>query len=308
MDGIVVIVIIVLTGENGYEVHQALRQLMAEFDGTPERFDGDTLELRQLPDLLMGTSLFAEKRLVIIRELAANKAVWDALPEWLGRVNDDIRLVLVEPKLDKRTKTYKALQKVANIIEHKPWTERDQTLAEKWVAEQAKVRDIKLAPADVRLLVARIGVDQWQLGQALDKLGVLDDVTDEVIREVIEARPIENVFELFETALGGDKGRLAEILATLQVSEDPYMLLGLLSGQAFQLAALAVARPDDEVARDFGVHPYVLSRLRPYANQRGVGGARAIIALFAEADDAMKSSVDPWVAITQVLFAVAETS
>lgn len=299
--------ITVLTGENSYELRQTLQRVMAEFGGTPERFDGDTLELRQLPDVFMGMSLFAEKRLVIIRELATNKTVWEVLPEWLGRVSDDVRLVLVEPKLDKRTKTYKALQKVAEIIEHKPWTERDQASAEKWLTGQAEARGITLESTGARLLVARVGVDQWLLAQALDKLAVFDQVTDEVIRDVIEARPSESVFELFEMALKGDKKRVAEILATLQLSEDPYMLFGLLSGQAFQLAALTVARPGDEIARDVGVHPYVLSRLRPYADQRGAAGARTIIALFARADDAMKSSVDPWVAITQVVFAVAET-
>ena len=295
-----------LVGENSFEIEQTLKRLGAEFDGAIEKRDGAGLELYQLADLLTGTSLFSQKRLVIIRDLSDNKTVWEKLPDWLDRVSDDVQLVLAETKLDKRTKTYKSLQKTVNIIEHKPWTDRDQGQAERWATEQAKALGIDVPPSLMCVLVARVGVDQWQLSQALDKLRVLDTVTEEVLRDVIEAHPTESVFELFETALQGDTVRLRDILSALQRTEDPYMLFGLLSGQAFQLAALAVAREGDDVARDFGVHPYALSRLRPYAATRGSLGAQSIIATFARADDAMKSSVDPWIAIDQALFALAE--
>lgn len=296
--------ITLLMGENSYEVDHELRRLAAAFDGVAEKVDGAELALRQLPDLLMGTSLFSNKRLVMIRGIAQNKSVWETLPDWLGRLNDDIHLVLVEAKPDKRTKTYKALQKVAEVREYKPWGERDQPQAVKWLGEQAAERQIKLSPDVARLLVARVGVNQWQLSQALDKLSTFEAVTEEVVREVIDANPAENVFELFETALKGDTDHLRTLLDVLEVTEDPYMLFGLLSGQAFQLAALAVAREGDDVAKDFGVHPFVVSKLRPYAVQRQAAGARRIVASFAEADAAMKtSSLEPWVAIRRVLLA-----
>lgn len=305
--GILVTVITLIVGENSYEVQQTLRQLTAEFDGTPEKIDGETLELRHLPDVLMGASLFASKRLVMIRDLSDNKELWDKLPDWIERMDDDIHLVLIEAKPDKRTKTYKTLQKNATVMEHKPWTDRDQAQAKQWVVAQAKMRGVTMTPALARLLVARVGVDQWQLAQATQKLSVYDDITEEVIREIIDARPSENVFELFETALKGDADRLRDLLTVLARTEDPYMLFGLLSGQAFQLMALAVAREDNDVAKDFGVHPYALSRLRPHVARRGSSGVRDIVLAFNQADETMKTTaIDPWLAIDQVLFQVAE--
>ena len=297
--------ITLLTGENSYEIHHQLRQLEVALDGTVEKIDGVELELRQLPDLLMGMSLFAEKRLIIIRDLSQNKSIWEVLPEWLERLSDDVQLVLVETTVDKRTKTYKALQKAADVYEYQLWSDRDTAKAESWVGQQATERGIKLAPALVRFLVARVGVDQWQLSHALDKLGVLDEVTEEVIRTTIDARPSENVFELFQTALKGDRERVQSMTQTLAQTEDPYRLFGLLSGQAFQLAALGVAHTDDNVAKDFGIHPYAVSRLRPYAKQRH---ARETIEIFCEADETMKTSaVDPWLVIEQALLKVATT-
>lgn len=299
--------ITLLVGENSFEVEQKLQQLVAESDGVPEKFDGSELELRQLPDLLMGVSLFAEKRLIIIRGLGANKQTWEALPEWLERMSDDIHLVLVEAKPDKRTKSWKALQKAADTYEFKSWTERDHHAAEAWVSMQASQRNISLTSDVARLLVARIGVDQWQLSQALEKLSVFDEITEALVTEHIEASPHENVFMVFETALKGDVSRVQEMVKTLRLGKDPYQLFGLLAGQAFQLAALATASENDDVARDIGAHPFVLSKLRAYATARGVAGARNIVEAFATADDTMKTSaVDPWLVIEQTLLRVAE--
>ena len=296
-------------GENTYEAHHHLKQLEDEFDGTAERVDSVELELHQLPDLLAGVSLFSQKRLVIIRDLSENKAVWDKVPDWIDRMSDDIHLVIVETKPDKRTKTYKALKKAAQVVEYTSWTERDQAQAEKWLMEKAGEQNVALSPSLSSMIVARVGVDQWQLAQALDKLQVFDEIDESLIRQVIEARPSESVFELFETALKGDIARLQEPIATLRATEDPYMLFGLLSGQALQLAGLALSREGDDVAKDLGVHPYALSRLRPYAVKRGAKGAKAIVALFAEADEAMKTSpIDPWLAIEHVLFGIAAQS
>ena len=301
--------ITLLMGENSYEIHQRLRQLEAEFQDTVERIDGAELELHNLSDLISGTSLFHQKRMIVIRDLSSNKTLWEKLPDWLDRTSDDIHLVIVEPKPDKRTKTYKALQKSANVLEYKPWSERDDAQAAKWIMTEAEARTLALTPALARLLVARVGVDQWQLTQALDKLLATGEVTEDVITNVIDARPSENVFDLFETALKGDTGRLRELLAVLSATEDPYMLFGLLSGQAFQLMALALARDEQDVANDFGVHPYALSRMRPYARQRGSAGAREVLLAFNQADEAIKTSyVDPWTVIEQVLFTVAAPS
>jgi DNA polymerase-3 subunit delta len=300
--------ITVLTGENSFEIQQALRVYARAFDGTAEYIDGTELELKQLPDLLMGATLFANKRLVIIKQLSDNKAIWPELSDWLPRVSDDIHLILVEAKPDKRTKSYKDLIKAATVTEFKPWTERDTAKAEQWVAGEAKVLSCEIDQASIRTLVQRVGPDQWLLYQALQKLSVLDRVTPEVIAEVIEANPVENVFDLFESALRGNTAKVGHMIKTLELTEDPYRLFGLLSGQAFQLAALAVAgdKSSSEVAKDLGVHPYGLGKLTTYARSLGRSGVKKVIAAFAEADTGMKtSSAEPWLLIERALMKVA---
>lgn len=300
--------ITVLSGENSFEVQQALQAIIRAFDGTVERIDGSELDLKQLPDLIMGGTLFADKRLVAIKQLSENKAIWPVFTDWLPRISDDIHLVLVEPKLDKRTKTYKDLQKVATMTDYPAWSERDIAKAEQWVAGEAKTLGCDMDNACVRLLVNRVGPDQWLLHQALQKLAVLDYITVDVITEIIEANPVENVFDLFESALRGNAVKVKQMIETLELSEDPYRLFGLLSGQAFQLAALAAAgdKPSAEVAKDLGVHPYGLSKLTTYARKLGRPGAKRVIAAFVEADAGMKSSAtEPWLLIERALIKTA---
>lgn len=300
----------IIVGENSFENERELSRIVASFEGAPERFDGETLELKQLPDLLMGMSLFATKRLVVIKNMSTNKSLWNSFENWVEKVSEDTHLVLIDAKPDKRTKTYKMLQKSATIYESKVWLERDSNRAEQWVVEEAKALGFALDKKSAHALVLRAGVDQWVLWQALQKLAVLNGVTPEVINEIIEPNETENAFQLFEAALKGDMGKVKRMLTVLEKTEEPYRLLGLLSGQAFQLAILGVSEaPPATVASDLGVHPFVLSKLSPFSKQLGRGGVKRVVAVFAEADTAMKTQGhDPWLLIERALLKIVKTA
>jgi DNA polymerase III delta subunit len=299
--------ITLLIGENSFENERKLREIQSQFDGVSEIVDGAEIELKQLPDLLMGATLFASSRLVIMKRLSENKTLWNGFESWIPRVSDDIHLVIVEPKPDKRTKTFKELQKAANVHDAQAWTERDTSKAEQWVTKEAQLLGFSLDKKSAQVLVSRVGADQWQLYRALEKLAVVDEVNPTVIEELIEANPLENVFNLFEAALRGDALKVKHMIETLELTEDAYRLFGLLSGQAFQLAALSVSeKPSAEVAKDLGAHPFALSKLAPHAKKLGKGGARKVITIFAEADSGMKTSAgDPWLLLERALIKVA---
>jgi len=133
-------------------------------------------------------------------------------------------------------------------------------------------------------------------------LALVDTITDDLIELIIDATPSENVFNLFDAALRGDRAKVAQMIHTLELTEDPYRLFALLSGQAFQLAALAVSDSSDSVANDLGVNPYTVSKLSSAAKKLGRSGARKVIRSFAQADDDIKlSRAEPWVLIERAL-------
>jgi DNA polymerase III delta subunit len=298
--------ITLLTGDNSFELREALRAIVGDFNGTPERVDGGSLELRQLPDLLMGGTLFAEKRLVIISGLSSNTSLWQKLPEWLPRVSDDVHLVLVDEKPDKRTASYKAVKAAAQVQEFPAWTDRDQQKAEQWLETRVKARGLNWDKRIIRHIVGRVGVDQWLLSNALETLSLLDEVTPETINQHVIANDSENIFELFEIALSGNRGALRDILHTLELQQDPYATFALLSSQAFSLAAVTYADDTQNPSKDFAIHPYVASKLERHAKRLGKTAVHRIMKQFAQTDADMKvSKAEPWLLIERLLFDLA---
>ncbi len=295
-----------LVGENSFEIREALKAIEAQFSGTPERIDGTELTLAGLPDLLMGVSLFAAERLVIISNISQSSSLWEKLPDWLPRVNDDIHIVFVDTKPDKRTTSYKALKAAADLKEFPIWSERDTAKAEQWVSERTKTLGAPLDKKMAHHLVERVGLDQWQLAHAIDTLSLLDTVTVEAIDEVIPADLRENIFQLFETALEGKSAQVARMLDTLAMQEDPYALFALLTSQALSLAAVTYADESNNPAKDFAIHPFVASKLTRHGNKLGKQRVAAILELFAQTDADMKrSKAEPWLLIERLLLQVS---
>jgi DNA polymerase-3 subunit delta len=299
--------ITVLTGDNGFGIDHTLRLIVGDFNGIPEKIDGTELELKHLPDLLMGMTLFAQKRLIIIKDLSTNKNLWSDLANWLVRVSEDVHLVLIEPKLDKRTKTYKELQKVSKIVESKLFTDRDTNQVEKWAIDESLIIGFTLDKKSAQALVTQVGIDQWLLYHALEKLAVVDVITPAIINELIEANPTESVFNLFDAAMKKDPETVSHMIRILSVKEDPYRLFGLMSGQAFQLLALFTSdKRESEVAKDLGVHPYALSKLSPYSRSLEQGKMKRVMDAFLEADEGLKtSSNEPWLLLERALMKIS---
>ena len=290
--------IILLTGDNIYEIDQELARVVAGSESEAERLDADTLEPRQLTDILSGLSLFSSERLVIMKRASENSALWEALGE-RADTETDTTLVLVEPKVDKRTKTYKTLAKYVDVRTFMAWGERDTAKAEKWLSDEAVRRNIALAPAAAREIVRRRGVEQYQLVNTLEQLAVLGDITLEVVDTHIEKTPHDNVFELLSAALTGDTTRVRRMVQVLRPENDPYMTLSLLASQAFALSGLVLSdKSQADVASDLGVSPYTLRGLTRSAESLDRTQLRVLVGALADADSGLKSSsVDPWVQI-----------
>jgi DNA polymerase III subunit delta len=298
--------IIFIYGENNYQARQLLTQIIGDFTdkNAIERYRGDTLTSDQLPDILRGASLFSAHKLVVMSDVAGNKTVWADLAEHLESLPDELELVIFEETPDKRTKTYKLLQKVAKKHECQNLSHSE---AAKWLGDEAKNRSIKLLPGMIQLIVNRAGLDQWQLHFALEKLATFDDITEELIENVIEASPQASAFELIDAALNHQSQKVQAMVEILRVSEDAYFFFGLLASQIFQLIALAASKKSSgQVAKDLGVHPYPLQKMQTQASKLTKKGQIEVAAIMADCDNQLKrSGVEPWLVLEQALLKLA---
>ncbi|MES2876136.1 MAG: DNA polymerase III subunit delta [Patescibacteria group bacterium] len=300
--------IIVFSGENDYELTKKVAQLQTDFDGRTERFEAADLTNEQLADIFAGQTLFDLKRLIIIDTPSANAELWKNVEVWAKRLSDDTQLVLVEPKPDKRTSTYKWLKKNVDMQEFLSFDERDTRAITAWVETYARQKSVALTAQQARHLADRVGANQWELAHAIDKLALAGEVTDQWIDDVSQASPTENVFALFETVLNGDIERLQAMLVTLRLTEEPYRLLGLMNAQALQLAVLTYGDGNvSKVAADTSAKSsYPYQKMAPYAIRLSKGQVKNMVRLLAESDMRLKQSdANPWLVLENTLVQMA---
>lgn len=300
--------ITLLTGPNTYTIAEAIRERTRLFSGQAETYDASELEPRHLPDLFTGVSLFAPERLIVLRGVASNRTLWTELEQWIEKVPAETEMIVVESNPDKRTKTYKQLQKHGTIKEHK---ELDVSALKTWLQNHARKHQIELAPDVASYFINYVGHDQWRLGSELQKLLLADKpITHELIQDVVEPYPEATAFELLDAVFKRDARRVEELIGLLRVREDPYQFFGLLSSQVFAVLAIGAAdsrRPAD-VASDMSLHPFVVSKLTPVAREFGGSRVGRLIESLAHCDVRIKTSgVDPWHQLQLTLLSMCTT-
>ncbi len=293
-------------GENNYQLQHKLSNILSRFEFKEgiERYEAKDLSPDSLPGILSGLNLFSPQRLIVISGASENKELWVALASYLSLISDDLHLVIVEETVDKRTKTFKDLQKVAQTSEMKEPSENE---ALTWLLSEAEKRKVKLSSNLAVLIVSRVGLNQWRLHFALEKLVGLEKLDKKQIEDIIETTPQANVFFVIDAALSHQPEKVRSMVATLRMSEDAYFFFGLLASQLFQLVTLASTKKTPaEVAKDIGVHPYPLQKMQSRARALNQSDIKAIVAVIAQCDNQLKrSGVDPWLVLEQALLKLA---
>lgn len=302
-----------IVGENAYARTRVIEGIVGSTTVAPERYDGTDMTDGQLADCIAGGMLFSTERLIIISSLSDNKPLWEKLADWTDRIAADTTVVLIEPKPDRRTKSYKTLSKLANVSVVDMLTDRQAGEARHWLQGQARDLRVSLSADQQSRMVAsamratdRPGyyvIDQQLLDNALHSLMALDEVTDDHITAVLPEPTADNVFELMEAALSRDTSRVATLLHNLQLTSDPYMVMGLIVSQWSQLLALVIAKQSpDVVAAHIGASAFVLKKLAVHARALSSERVKSLTQLLTDLDIQLKSTgMDPWTAVARFI-------
>ncbi|MBR2766710.1 hypothetical protein IKD67_01325 [Candidatus Saccharibacteria bacterium] len=103
----------IFTGEDRV---RAGREIERELGADYEVIEGIDLVESDLPSIFQGASLFEEKRRILIRDLSANKAVFEKISNYIETPHT---VIILELKLDKRSAAYKDLKDKIEIREFK---------------------------------------------------------------------------------------------------------------------------------------------------------------------------------------------
>lgn len=295
--------ILLLTGPNEYRIKESVDRLVSEHverdgrDGVM-RTDGASLSQADLDQLLTGGNLFAPRQLIILRDASKQKAVWEKLGEYIESLDESTTLVIVEQSPDKRTRTYKQLEKHGQLRQHEALSERELV---SWIQTTARAEGVNIEVEAARFLVGHAGADQWRLSTELGKLSSLGKtVTPELIRDIVEPEPQANAFELLDAALSSRTEVVERQLRIMRASEEPYRFFGLLVSQVAALAVCntAAGQPPAAIAKTFGIHPFVVKKTLTMVQSLPQGMVERVVDILADTDMRLKSSsADPWLLI-----------
>lgn len=306
--------ITVFTGKNSYIIQQELQQLVQDFVeqyGSNEivRLDGAEVSVDQLSGALFEQGLFSEKSLVVLREISANKRLQEQLEDLFNRIPDDTHLVIVDQGLDKRTSFFKKLRASAQLND---FPEPDEYTLAQWVQSEVKQRGGDIGRAEASFLVARVGLDQWQLSHEIDKLiNEKQPVQKADIETVVEERMRETIFNLLDLAFAKETDKTIRTYRSLLLHRtDPHYILSMIGWQLHVLLIVAHAAnmPAEQIAKRTKLSPFVIRKAQSTLRTTKKHELVVTSELIVEADYQTKTGAitDAEALVEQVLVAIAK--
>lgn len=304
--------IITLTGQNNFALHQALKRQTEDFikqngDLALERLDCQEADFNRIQEAMTGLPFLASKKLVVLRQPSTNKQFIERAEQVLHDLPETNDIVLVEPKLDKRTAYYKFLKKSTDFQE---FPELDHNGLAKWLAEAAKDRGGAIGPADARYLVERAGTDQQMLSNELDKLLLYSSTIDRrTIDLLTDPMPQSTIFELLEAAFAGNRKKTLKLYSEQRsLKVEPAQIIAMLTWQLHVLAIIKASteQSPDQIAREAKLNPFVVRKSQAIARQLSMPELKKLIANLLKIDVAMKrTAIDADEALQHYLLTLA---
>lgn len=310
--GTISIVMIVITGENSFALNRELNKLTGAYvakhgDLELERIDGETAGYDRVREALTSIPFLAPGKMVIIRNLGANKQAAERVEQLFDSLPETTEVVMVEPKFDKRTAYYKFLKKHADFRE---FPELDPPGLARWLAQTAKEGGGSISPGDARYLVERVGASQQLLSNELEKLLLYDPkISRRTIDSLTEATPQGTIFQLLEAAFAGDRARSLRLYAEQRALKvEPPQIIAMLAWQLNVLAIIKTAgdRSSDTIAKEARLNPFVVQKSRNIARDISLARLKALVSDLLKIDTRIKrTNTDPDEALRHYLLTLS---
>ena len=308
--------ITILYGDNSYErtTQLAKMKIDAEKSGFEiQKSNSDELSKSDFVSLICGISLLSEKRFVYIRNLSENSEIWQNLAEILPRISTDVHLCLVEDKIDKRSVVYKAISKIVELYEFKNLTARDSKNLAEFARLFAKKQGLSLDNKTASFLISWVGVDEWRIRDAIEKIALIGKANEQNIREFVPQNIEGNAFAIIEMMFLGDILKLQEEFSKLKNTDGEdgaFRFLGMISTQIFNLVALKIGKnigkTTAEIAKEIGANTWALGKMESFVQNLSESQLAEIVSKFTQVDEIIKpESVDPWNLVESTILEIA---
>ena len=239
--------LVVLSGDSAYHIDAAQRAILDSI--VPAAAGAYALTVFGDEKVAVGTvvaacrsvGMFAERRVVLVRDLEMLDGEPDALLDYAAKPAPDSHLILRAPKLDKRRKLGKALAKHKMFLLFK--TPEDPLSAAGEIGELAADQGLKLKREATHLLAQVCAGDLQRAAMELAKLatwlgGEKREIRVEDLRETVTGEGAMSGWELANAINDRDRARaLSAARRLVEAGEEPIRIVGGIAWNARKMLA-----------------------------------------------------------------------
>lgn len=291
---------------------QELERLKNEFiskygDLAYEKVDGEEVPAERLIEAAQSLPFLAPEKLVVLYNLGSQKQFSDSVENVISGVPETTRLVIVEPKVDKRSSYFKVLK---SITDFKEYNELDNFELSKWIVQYAKDQSGNITPADANYLIEKIGQSQMLLASELDKLLNYSPNIDRQNIDLLTDRTSQStIFELLDAVFAGRSKQALDLYHEQRALKvEPQQIIAMLAWQLHTLAMIKTAgdKTPDQIAKEAKLNPFVVRKSLAIAKRLTTKQLKDMIRKALELDVRLKTeSINPDDALQEYLLGLA---
>ncbi len=229
-------------------------------------YQGKDVREGEIIDMAETCPMFAERRLIIIRESGFFKGTTELLPDYMSNIPEYLTMVFIESEVDKRSRLYKAVVKNGYAAE---FTTQDEKTLTGWVGRLLKSEGKQIRVGDARYFLSRTGNDMGRIALEVDKLVAYTSGRDVITKDDIDAltgQEIENkIFDMVSAVASGEKNKALALYNDLQELKEPPMRILILIERQYRQMLLTSKMNEEhasngEIAKKVGIPPFVVGR------------------------------------------------
>lgn len=288
--------IISFIGDNAYAREKAAKEFIDGFVGvhgahSVDRFIATDIEPNTLSGAVTTAPFLSQRRLIIVRDVSANKVLAEKFEDILQQTADTSDLVIIEAHVDGRSKYLQILRKMTDCRE---FAHLDVQELSTWAVEYATNQAGTLSRQDAQYLVERVGTNQQLVGQEIDKLLLYNpQISKTSIDALTEYAPQSSIFAMLEAAFAGDiKNALKLYEEQRAQGMEPQAILGMIAWQLHILVLVKTGQDKDpaEIASAAKLNPFVVRKSLAVTKRMSFADLSDLLELATNTDYKLKTS------------------
>jgi len=265
--------ILFLYGADSYRSRQKLNEIIGQYKESKKsllnlvNFDAGQKDFPAFYDNFKVSSMFAEKKLVVLKNVFSSKQFQEDFLKELSSLQSftDVIVVFEDNEVDERLKLFKTLKKECKCQEFKVLDSKNLRI---FAQKEFELKNQKINVDALDLLVSYVGNNSWQLVQEIKKLSDFKrgtNIKKEDVELMVRSRIEVDIFKTID-ALAAKNKRLALDLIKKHIDsgENPFYLMSMIVYQFRNLLVVKELASKGlmyaSIVKKSGLHPFVVKK------------------------------------------------